>query len=211
MTAAAYLREATGARVAIGTGITRVQQTWKDIYNFGDDFPVDGSQFDRLFADGDSFRIGGIAVSVIATPGHTPDSISYVAGDAVFSGDLLLMPDAGTGRCDFPGGDPRVLYRSVRRIFEMSEETRIFVGHDYAPGGREPAWESSVGAQRAENVHVRDGIDEDAYVEMRSARDKVLRLPALLLPAIQVNLRAGRLPPPESNGTSYLKIPLNRF
>ena len=208
-TAAAYLKEKTGAPVAIGAEITRVQNVFKAIFNAAE-MPADGSQFDRLFKDGERFAIGGLAAEVMATPGHTPACVSYRIGDAVFVGDTLFMPDYGTARTDFPGGDARTLYRSIRRLLALPPATRMFLCHDYgAPGRPEFAWQTTVGAQRAANVHVHDGIDEAAFVALRQARDRTLEMPALILPSIQVNMRAGRMPPAEANGTVYLKLPVN--
>lgn len=209
LSAAPVLRHALGGRTGIGSGIAAVQRTFKALYNLGDDFATDGSQFDRLFADGDSFPIGALAATVLHTPGHTPACVSYRIGDACFVGDTVFMPDFGTARCDFPGGDARLLYRSVRRLLALPPETRLFTGHDYGPGGRAFRWESTVAEQRADNVHVAEDTDEDTFVALRSRRDATLAMPALLLPAVQVNIRGGRLPPPESNGVSYLKLPLN--
>jgi len=211
ITAAPYFKDAFGAPVGIGAAIAAVQETWKGIYNYDGDFPADGSQFDRLFVDGDRFTIGDLAVTVWHTPGHTPACVTYLVGDAAFVGDTLFMPDGGTARVDFPGGDGRTLYDSIRRILSLPGETRIFVGHDYQPGGRAIAFETSVAAERADNIHVRDGVSADDYVALRAARDATLKLPRLLLPALQVNIRAGRFPPAEDNGTVYLKIPVDRL
>jgi len=200
------------AQVAIGEGIREVQKSFAPLFNVEDGFRADGSQFDRLFADGDTFRIGSIDARVIAVPGHTSDSCAYLIGDALFTGDSLFMPDGGTARCDFPGGDARTLFRSIRRLFEsLPEATRVFVCHDYGPGGREVACETTIGAQRRDNIHVRDGASEDDYVALRTARDATLAMPALILPAVQTNIRAGALPPPESNGVRYLKLPIDRL
>lgn len=199
------------ATLAIGEGIRAVQATFRPIFDLGDEFPVDGSQFDRLFADGERFAVGTIDAEVIAVPGHTNDSVAYRIGDAVFVGDSIFMPDGGTARCDFPGGDAGMLYRSIHRLFALPEDTRVFVCHDYAPGGRAYACETTVGAQRAGNIHVRDGVDEAAFVAVRTARDATLAMPALLLPSVQVNIRAGRLPEPAANGVRYLKLPLDRL
>ena len=188
-----------------------MQETFRPIFNLGVHFPVDGSQFDRLFADGERFAIGGLEADVIAVPGHTSDSIAYRIDDALFAGDSIFMPDGGTARCDFPGGDARMLYRSIQRLFALPGETRVFVCHDYAPGGREYACETSIDAQKTGNIHVRDGVDEDGFVTVRTARDATLSMPALILPAIQVNIRAGQLPEPEDNGVRYLKLPLDLF
>ncbi|WP_456316098.1 MBL fold metallo-hydrolase [Roseicella aerolata] len=208
--AAPYLKEVFGAPTAIGEHVVTVQRIWKEIYNLPD-FPADGSQWDRLFKDGERFRIGELEAEVIFSPGHTAASITYVNADAAFVHDTLFMPDGGTARADFPGGDARALYRSIRRILELPPETRLFTGHDYQPGGREPIWESTVAEQREHNIHLRGGVTEDAFVRTREERDRTLSLPGLLLDALQVNIRGGRLPKPEANGVSYLKIPLNYF
>ncbi|UTA55328.1 MBL fold metallo-hydrolase [Lysobacter soli] len=200
------------ARVAIGAGIVDVQKSFAPVFNLDDSFRTDGSQFDHLFADGDTFRIGAIDARVIAVPGHTSDSCAYLVGDALFTGDSLFMPDGGTARCDFPGGDARTLFRSIRRLFDsLPDDTRVFVCHDYGPGGREVACETTIGAQRRDNIHVRDGIPEDDYVAQRTARDATLAMPALILPAVQTNIRAGALPPPDTNGVRYLRIPIDRI
>ncbi len=199
------------AALAIGEGIRMVQKTFRPIFNLGDHFPIDGSQFDRLFGDGERFAIGAIDAEVIAVPGHTNDSVAYRIGDALFVGDSIFMPDGGTARCDFPGGDARMLYRSIRRLFALPDDTRVFVCHDYAPGGRTYACETTIAAQKADNLHVRDGISEDDFVAVRTARDATLAMPTLLLPSVQVNIRAGRLPEPEDNGVRYLKLPIDRF
>jgi glyoxylase-like metal-dependent hydrolase (beta-lactamase superfamily II) len=199
------------ATLAIGQGIREVQKAFRPIFNLGEHFPVDGSQFDRLFDDGDAFAIGGLEARVIAVPGHTSDSNAYLIGDALFTGDSLFMPDGGSARCDFPGGDAATLYRSIRRLFELPDETRVFVCHDYGPGGREVACETSIGEQRRANIHARDGISEAEFVAMREARDATLAMPALILPAVQVNIRAGALPDAEDNGVRYLKLPVDRI
>ena len=186
-----------------------MQGVFKKVFNLEPAFRPDGSQFDHLFADGEAFAIGGLAGEAMHVPGHTPADMAYRIGDAVFVGDTLFMPDVGTARCDFPGGDARTLYRSVRRLLTLPQETRLFMCHDYPPEGREPRWETSVAEQRAGNIHIRDAVSVDQFVSMRTARDRTLQMPTLILPAIQVNIRAGELPPPEANGTSYLKIPLN--
>jgi len=210
LTAAPYVKERLGGRIGIGARVVEVQRYFGELFNVGPEFSRDGAQFDRLFADGDTFRIGGLDGRVMHTPGHTPACAAYVIGDAVFTGDTLFMPDSGTARCDFPGGDARTLYRSIRRILELPPETRVFVNHDYgADGAREPAWQTTVAEERAANIHVRDGIDEDAFVAMREARDATLAMPRLILPSIQVNMRAGGLPEPESNGVRYLKLPID--
>ncbi|MCQ9377451.1 MBL fold metallo-hydrolase [Methyloversatilis sp. XJ19-49] len=209
LSAAPHLRAQLGGQLGIGAHIVTVQKVFGSLFNAGDDFARDGRQFDRLFADGDSFTIGSLTARALHTPGHTPACMSYVIEDAVFVGDTLFMPDYGTARCDFPGGDARTLYRSVRRLLSLPPATRLFMCHDYPPGGRSPAWESTVAEQRAHNIHVHDGIAEDDFVAMRTARDATLDMPVLILPSVQVNMRAGHLPEPEDNGTRYLKIPLD--
>ncbi len=210
LSAAVHLRERTGAPLAIGEHIATVQQTFGRIFNAGPEFARDGRQFDRLLADGERFAVGDIDARAMHTPGHTPACMAYVIGDAAFVGDTLFMPDYGTARCDFPGGDARTLYRSIQRLFALPGNTRLFLCHDYkAPGRDHFAWESTVAEQRAHNVHVRDGIGEDEFVAMREARDATLDVPRLLLPSVQVNMRAGAPPPPESNGVRYLKIPFD--
>ncbi|MGH6913410.1 MAG: MBL fold metallo-hydrolase [Geminicoccales bacterium] len=211
LSAAWHLKQSLGGRIAIGATITEVQRLWKEIYNLPHDHPTDGSQFDHLFADGEPFRIGALEASVIETPGHTPANVTYLVGDAAFVADTIFQPDFGTARCDFPGGSARELYHSIQRILDLPPETRLFTGHDYMPGGREPAWESTVAEQRASNLHLKDQPSEEQFVAMREARDATLPMPRLILHALQVNMEAGRLPPPENNGTSYIKIPLNRL
>jgi glyoxylase-like metal-dependent hydrolase (beta-lactamase superfamily II) len=208
--AAPYLQEKLGGKIAIGEHIVTVQQVFGKLFNAGTEFARDGSQFDHLFKDGDTFAIGTLPVTVMHVPGHTPACIAYVVGDAVFVGDTMFMPDYGTARADFPGGDARTLFRSLRRILALPGETRLFMCHDYLPAGRsEYVWETTVAAERAGNIHAHDGITEDEFVAMREARDATLDMPRLILPAVQVNMRAGHLPPPEDNGISYLKIPVN--
>ena len=210
LSAAPYLKEQLGGAVVIGAAITIVQQTFAKVFNEPDSFARDGSQFDQLFADGDTFALGDLTARVLHVPGHTPACIAYVIGDAVFVGDTLFMPDYGTARCDFPGGDARTLYRSIRRLLALPGETRLFLCHDYlAPDRQHYVWETTVAAQRKGNVHVHEGIDEDAFVAMRKARDATLGMPRLILPSVQVNTRAGHFPEPEANGVSYLKLPLN--
>lgn len=210
VTAAPYLKSQLGGRTGIGLGITRVQQTFKTIFNLEPGFATDGSQFDRLFADGDSFDIGALRASVMAVPGHTPACIAYVIGDTVFVGDTIFMPDVGTARTDFPGGDASTLYRSIHRVLALPPQTRLFVCHDYPPGGARPVrFQTTVAEELASNIHVHEGISEDQFVDMRTKRDATLAMPVLLLPAIQLNIRAGAMPPAEPNGVSYLKIPLN--
>jgi glyoxylase-like metal-dependent hydrolase (beta-lactamase superfamily II) len=209
LSAAHYLKQQLGGRIAIGAQICTVQQTFRALYNLGPVLRADGSQFDHLFADGERFAIGTLEASALAVPGHTPADVAYQIGDAVFTGDTLFMPDVGTARADFPGGDAATLYRSIRRLLALRPETRLFVCHDYPPPGRGPAWQTTVAEQRARNLHVHDGVDEAAFVAMREQRDATLEVPNLILPALQVNIRAGALPPPEANGIRYLKIPLN--
>lgn len=212
LSAAQHLKAHLGGEVAIGRGIVDVQQKFKRIYGLGPEFVPDGRQFERLLDDGESLPLGSMAIRVLATPGHTGDSVSFVVGDAAFIGDTLFMPDSGSARCDFPGGDARRLYRSVvGRLFALPPSTRVFVCHDYRPGGREALCETTVAEQRRSNVHLRDGVDEDAFVSMRTARDAGLDVPNLIVPAVQVNIRAGHLPPPEADGVSYLRVPLNVF
>ena len=209
LSAAAHLKRQFGGRIAIGEQIAAVQSAFKPVFNLEPEFRLDGSQFDHLFHDGETFRVGALAGEAMHVPGHTPADLAYRIGDAVFVGDTLFMPDVGTARCDFPGGNARALYRSIRRILALPGSTRLFMCHDYPPAGRGPQWETTVAAQRDGNIHVHDGIDEDRFAMMREARDRTLDMPALILPSIQVNIRAGQLPPPEANGRSYLKIPLN--
>jgi len=210
LSAAQYLKSKTSGKYGIGCHITDVQSVFKGIFNLGNTLIADGSQFDHLFDDGDELPLGGLGISIMHTPGHTPACITYVIGDAAFVGDTLFMPDYGTARVDFPGGDAATLYRSIQRIFGLPDGTRLFMCHDYkAPGRDEYAWQSSVAEQRAENVHIHTGVSEQAFVEFRNKRDATLSMPKLILPSIQVNIRAGQLPEPESNGIAYLKIPLN--
>jgi glyoxylase-like metal-dependent hydrolase (beta-lactamase superfamily II) len=211
LTAAPFLKSRIGGRIAIGGGVVAVQRVFGPLFNAGAEFSGDGKEFDHLFADDEAFAVGALAGRVLATPGHTPDGVTYLIGDAAFVGDTMFMPDGGTARCDFPGGDPRLLYRSLRRILALPAATRIFVCHDYQPGGRPPAWQTSVAEQRAANIHVKDGMGEAEFVALRSERDAKLPPPALLLPAVQINMRAGALPPPEANWVSYLKIPIDRW
>ena len=211
LTGAPYVKAALGGKVGIGAHVTDVQRHFAEVFGVEPAFRPDGSQFDRLFHDGNEFSIGKLAARVMHTPGHTPACLTYVIGDAAFVGDTLFMPDSGTARCDFPGGSARTLYRSIRRVLELRPETRIFVCHDYGNGGkRDYAWETTVAEERAANIHVKDGTSEDAYVAMREERDATLALPRLILPSIQVNMRAGHLPPADEFGTVYLKIPVNR-
>ena len=211
LTASPYLKEALGGRTGIGDQIGRVQAAFTTIFNAGDDLPTDGSQFDHLFSNDEIFTVGGVRARVIHTPGHTPACITYVIGDAAFVGDTMFMPDYGTARADFPGGDARTLYQSIHRTLSLPADTRLFMCHDYAPNGREYLWETTVAEQKAANIHLKDGVSEDDYVAMRKARDEKLAVPALLLPAVQINMRGGFPALPEDNGVSYLKIPLNTF
>ena len=210
LSAAPYLQQQLGGRLAIGRGIVDVQHVFGKVFNVGTEWARDGSEFDRLFDDGDLFAIGDLAATALHVPGHTPADMAYLIGDCAFVGDTLFMPDSGTARADFPGGDARVLYRSIRRLLALPPETRLFLCHDYKGGGRETyRFETTVDEQRTRNIHVRDGIEEDAFVAMRAARDATLGMPKLMLPAVQVNMRAGRLPEPEADGRRYLKLPLD--
>ncbi|MBE7729957.1 MBL fold metallo-hydrolase [Komagataeibacter sp. FXV3] len=210
LSAAPWLQERLGGRLGIGESIIRVQDIFGKMFNAGTRFARDGSQFDRLFSDGTQFMLGSLPAIALHVPGHTPADMAYVIGDAAFIGDTLFMPDYGTARADFPGGDARMLYHSIRRLLSLPEETRVFLCHDYkAPGRDEYAWETTIGAERHDNVHVHDGVDEDAFVKMRTARDATLSLPNLIMPSVQVNMRGGHLPEPEDNGVSYIKIPVS--
>jgi glyoxylase-like metal-dependent hydrolase (beta-lactamase superfamily II) len=211
LSAAKYLKERAGGRIGIGARITEVQRIFKDVFNLERTFNTDGAQFDHLFEDGETFAIGRQEGRVMYTPGHTPACATYVIGDCAFVGDTLFMPDGGTARADFPGGDAATLYRSIRRILELPPETRLFVCHDYQPGGREVRWETTVAEERERNIHVGGGKGEEEFVAMRTARDRTLATPTLLIPSIQINIRAGEMPPPEENGVSYVKVPLNRL
>jgi len=208
LSGAPYVKLKTGAKVGIGEHIREVQKIFRPVFNAAD-VSGDGSEFDHLFKDGERFQVGSLEIVVMHVPGHTPADIAYKVGDAVFVGDTLFMPDYGTARADFPGGDARTLYRSIRRLLSLAPETRLFMCHDYkAPGRDQYAWETTVGEQRAHNAHVKDGVDESTFVAMRESRDAKLQAPLLLLPSIQVNIRAGKLPPAEANGVHYLKIPV---
>ncbi|MDP3824660.1 MAG: MBL fold metallo-hydrolase [Burkholderiales bacterium] len=209
MSAARYLRQQLGGVIAVGQAITQVQDVFKGVFNLDPGFATDGTQFDRLLRDGETFPIGDLQVKAIATPGHTPACMAYQVGDAVFVGDTIFMPDVGTARCDFPGGDAHTLYQSIRKLLDLPSQTRLFMCHDYPPEGREPQCQSTVADERERNIHVHEGVSEAQFVAMRTARDATLEMPHLILPSIQVNIRAGALPPPEGNGVSYLKIPLN--
>jgi glyoxylase-like metal-dependent hydrolase (beta-lactamase superfamily II) len=209
LSAAPYLQRELGGKIGIGRNITIVQETFGKIFNEGTEFQRDGSQFDRLFDDGDSYAIGALKAHAMHTPGHTPACMTHVVGDAAFVGDTLFMPDGGSARADFPGGDARVLYHSIRRVLQLPDATRLFMCHDYGPNGRNIKWETTVVEQREHNIHARDGIGADEFVAMREARDKTLAMPKLIIPSLQVNMKAGQLPAPESNGKRFLKVPLN--
>ena len=209
LSGAPYIQGKLGGKIGIGENITIVQDTFGKVFNEGTEFQRDGSQFDRLFKDGDTYEIGGMTVFVMHTPGHTPACMTHVIGDAAFVGDTLFMPDGGSARADFPGGDARTLYRSIQRVLSMPAETRLFMCHDYGPNGREIRWETNVAEQRAHNIHVRDGISEDQFVATREARDATLAMPKLIIPSLQVNMRAGELPEPDDSGKRFLKVPIN--
>jgi glyoxylase-like metal-dependent hydrolase (beta-lactamase superfamily II) len=209
MSAAAWFKDRFGGRIAIGAHITAVQSVFANVFNLEDGFRCDGSQFDHLLGDGESFQIGDLPAVALFVPGHTPACAAYLVGDAVFVGDTLFMPDVGSARCDFPGGSATALYASARKLLSLAPRTRMFVCHDYPPAGRGPAWETTVAGQRKHNIHLHDGVTEAEFVRMRSARDATLDMPTLILPSIQVNIRAGRMPPPDANGVSYLKLPVN--
>jgi len=209
LSAAPWIKQQLGGRLGIGEHIVTVQQVFGKLFNAGTEFERDGSQFDHLFRDGETFTIGSLQARALHTPGHTPACMSYLIEDAAFVGDTLFMPDYGTARCDFPGGNARTLYRSIRTLLSLPPDTRLFMCHDYMPDGRAPRWETTVADERAHNIHVHDGISEDDFVAMRTARDATLDMPVLILPSVQVNMRAGHLPPAEDNGTRYLKIPLD--
>jgi len=212
LSAAPWLQEQVGGKLAIGDHIRTVQDTFGKVFNAGTDFARDGSQFDHLFHDGDSYQVGDLQARALHTPGHTPACMSHLIGDALFVGDTLFMPDYGTARCDFPGGDARTLYRSIRKLLALPDETRVFLCHDYLPEGRDRfCWQTTIGEQRRHNIHVHEGISEAQFVAMREERDATLGMPRLILPSVQVNMRAGHLPPPEDNGVQYMKIPLNRL
>jgi glyoxylase-like metal-dependent hydrolase (beta-lactamase superfamily II) len=211
LSGAPYLQQKLGGRIGIGEKITVVQEVFGKVFNAGTEFQRDGSQFDRLFKEGDTYRIGNLEARVMHTPGHTPACMTHVIGDAAFVGDTLFMPDGGTARADFPGGCAHELFRSIKRVLSLPPETRLFMCHDYGPNGRDIRWETTVAEERRSNIHVRDGISEDEFVAMRTARDKTLSMPRLIIPAIQVNMRAGQLPEPEDNGTRYLKVPLDKL
>ena len=209
LSAAPYIQGKLGGKIGIGELITTVQDVFGKVFNEGTEFRRDGSQFDRLFKDGDTYQVGSMKAFVIHTPGHTPACTTHVMGDAAFVGDTLFMPDGGTARADFPGGDARVLFRSIKKLLALPPEMRLFMCHDYGPNGRDIRWETTVADERAHNIHVRDGISEDEYVAMRQARDKTLGMPRLTLPSLQVNIRAGHLPEPDASGKRFLKVPVN--
>ena len=209
LSAAPYLKAQLGGQTAVGARITAVQKVFKGVFNLEPEFAVDGRQFDRLLADGECLPLGRLQLQALSVPGHTPACMAYQVGDAVFVGDTLFMPDVGSARCDFPGGDARALYASVQKILSLPPQTRLFMCHDYPPEGRAVTFETTVAEQRAGNIHLKDGISEAEFVRMRTARDETLAMPVLMLPAVQVNIRAGEMPPAEANGVAYLKIPLN--
>ena len=209
LSAAQYLKAKLGGKIAIGAGITGVQQVFMNIFHLEPEFRPDGDQFDQLLQDGETFAIGMLTAEALSVPGHTPACMAYRIGDAVFVGDTLFMPDVGTARCDFPGGNAHLLFRSVHKLLKLPPQTRLFMCHDYPPGEREPVWETTVAEQRTSNIHIHDGVSEEAFVKLRTQRDAMLEMPVLILPAVQVNIRAGQMPPEEANGVSYLKIPLN--
>ncbi len=209
LSAAPYIQNKLGGKIGIGEHIRDVQEVFGKVFNEGTEFRRDGSQFDRLFKDGDTYEIGALHAFAMHTPGHTPACMTHVIGNAAFVGDTLFMPDGGTARADFPGGDARQLYRSIKKVLSLPPEMRLFMCHDYGPNGREVRWETTVREERAHNIHVREAIGEEEFVEMRSLRDKTLGMPKLIIPAIQVNIRGGHLPEPEANGTAFLKVPLN--
>ncbi len=209
LSAAPYIQGELGGKLGIGENIKVVQDTFGKIFNEGTEFQRDGSQFDRLFKDGDTYMVGAMTCLAIYTPGHTPACMTHVMGDAAFVGDTLFMPDGGTARADFPGGDAHMLYRSIKKVLSLPGETRLFMCHDYGPNGRDIKWETTVAEERAHNVHVRDGVSEDEFVRMRTTRDATLAMPKLIIPSIQVNMRAGKLPPKDESGKTFLKVPVN--
>jgi glyoxylase-like metal-dependent hydrolase (beta-lactamase superfamily II) len=209
LSGAHYLKDKVGGRIAIGENIRAVQSTFKAVFNLGAEFSTDGRQFDHLFKDGEVFKIGDVEATAMLVPGHTPADMAYQIEDSVFVGDTLFMPDVGTARADFPGGDAHALYRSIRKVLALQPQTKLFVCHDYPPESRQAEWQTTVGEQRAKNIHVQDGVSEEQFVAMRAARDATLEMPTLIIPSIQLNVRAGELPAPEANGIRYLKVPLN--
>ncbi|GAB5508112.1 MAG: MBL fold metallo-hydrolase [Rhizobiaceae bacterium] len=211
LSAAPYIQQMIGGKLGIGENITIVQDTFGKIFNEGTEFQRDGSQFDRLFGDGDSYQIGSLTAYAMHTPGHTPACMTHVIGDAAFVGDTLFMPDGGSARADFPGGDARELYRSIMRVLELPDEMRLFICHDYGPNGRDIKWETTVAEEREHNIHVHSGVSEDEFVAVREARDATLAMPKLIIPSLQVNMRAGQLPPKDRNGRTFLKVPVNQL
>jgi glyoxylase-like metal-dependent hydrolase (beta-lactamase superfamily II) len=211
LSAAPYIQGKLGGKLGIGENIKIVQEVFGKVFNEGTEFQRDGSQFDRLFKEGDTYTIGSMTAFAMLTPGHTPACMTHVIGDAAFVGDTLFMPDGGTARADFPGGDARVLYRSIKRVLELPDKMRLFMCHDYAPGGREIKWETSVAEEKATNIHVREGVTEDDFVKMRNERDATLDLPKLIIPSLQVNIRGGHLPEPDESGKRFLKVPINEL
>ena len=209
LSAAHYLKSKLGGRIAIGEHIKVVQNVFKGMFNLAADFAVDGSQFDHLFTDNEEFNVGQLTARALFVPGHTPADIAYQFDDAIFVGDTLFMPDVGSARCDFPGGNAEMLYQSVQRLFAFPDNTRLFMCHDYPPADRAPAWQTTIGSQRKNNIHLHNGVTQESFVQIRQARDATLDMPVLILPSVQVNIRAGEMPAAESNGVSYLKIPLN--
>ncbi|MBO6727918.1 MAG: MBL fold metallo-hydrolase [Rhizobiaceae bacterium] len=211
LSAAPYIQQMIGGKLGIGENITIVQDTFGKIFNEGTEFQRDGSQFDRLFSDGDSYQIGSLTAYAMHTPGHTPACMTHVIGDAAFVGDTLFMPDGGSARADFPGGDARELYRSIMRVLELPDEMRLFICHDYGPNGRDIKWETTVAEEREHNIHVHSGVSEDEFVAVREARDATLAMPKLIIPSLQVNMRAGQLPPKDRDGRTFLKVPVNQL
>lgn len=209
LSGAPYIQERLGGRIGIGENIRIVQDTFGKVFNEGTEFQRDGSQFDHLFGEGDTYRVGGMTCFAMHTPGHTPACMTHVMGDAAFVGDTLFMPDGGTARADFPGGDAGELYRSIRKVLALPQDFRLFMCHDYGPNGRDIRWETTVGEERAHNIHARDGVTEEEFVAMRTARDATLDMPKLIIPSIQVNMRAGKLPPKDDSGKTFLKVPVN--
>jgi len=209
LSAAPYIQKKLGGKLGIGDKITVVQETFGKIFNEGTEFQRDGSQFDRLFKDGDTYTVGRMQCFAMHTPGHTPACMTHVMGDAAFVGDTLFMPDGGTARADFPGGDAHSLFKSIKKVLSLPKQTRLFMCHDYGPNGRDIRWETTVGDEREHNIHVRDGVTEEEFVAMRTARDSTLSMPKLIIPSLQVNMRAGDLPPPDQSGKRFLKVPVN--
>ena len=209
LSAAPYIQSKLGGKIGIGENIRVVQETFGKVFNEGTEFQRDGSQFDRLFADGDTYQIGSMQAFAMHTPGHTPACMTHVIGDAAFVGDTLFMPDGGSARADFPGGDARTLYRSIKRVLQLPDAMRVFLCHDYGPNGRDIRWETTIGEERAHNIHVANGVSEDEFVALREARDKTLAMPKLIIPSLQINMKAGQLPTPDESGKRFLKVPLN--